>query len=624
LTAPTRRRSSPCLAAAVIAGAIAAAPDAAPAAEGERLHGITRYGEAPLYPPDFEHWDYVNPDAPKGGDLVLSAFGTFDSLNSYITRGTPAAALTLIYDSLLSSNADEGLLAYYADLAESFEIADDGSWLVVHMRPDARFHDGHPITAEDVVFTHRTLREHGAPRFRDRFYDDLAPVEAIDDHTVRFESSNPENALVALQVATFPVFPAHWWEGRSFEETSLEPPLGSGPYRIAEVDPGRSIGYERVEDYWARDLPQNVGQHNLDTITYEYYRDPSVMTEAFIGGEVDFMGTIESQDWTTRFGDAAPVEDGLIVMEQIESDEPESWLGLLMNLRRPVFRDPALREAMLYFYDFETARRTVHYGLFERTDTYFPNTEMAHDGLPEGRELEILERFRDRMPDRVRERLFTEPFEVPETDGSGNIRGNLRTAMGLLREAGYEVRDGVMTDVETGEPLAFEIMYRSPNLERVLNPLVANFRRAGIEVTLRLVDTSQYVRRLDEFDFDMILIGLVQFYPPTSALRGLWGSAQADVVGAENFTGIQDPVLDELIELVVQADDLDEITAAANALDRYVSWQFVSIPFYHDPTYRIAYWDMLDRPETKPRFSLGFPSSWWFDPSNPDALMDNR
>ena len=597
---------------------------AAPVLAGERLHAITQFGDPPLYPEGFPHWNYVNPDAPKGGRLVLSAVGTFDSLNSYITKGTPGAAVSLIYDALLTSNSDESLLAYYADTAESFEVNEDQTVAVFHMRRDAYFHDGHPITAEDVVYTHDTLAEKGAPRFRDRFYNDIESVEALDDYTVRITANSDVNKQVVLQIATFPIFPAHWWEGREFDETSLEPPLGSGPYRIVEVDPGRSIVYERVEDYWARDLPQNIGQNNFDTIEYQYYRDATVVDQAFVGGEIDILTTVQSQDWVTRFGDPPAIVDGRIQLTTIPSDEPESWLGLLMNLRRSNFQDPRVREALVEFYDFETARRTIHYGLFERTTSYFPNGDMEPQGLPEGRELEILRQFEDRMPERVRERIFDQEFTLPETDGSGSIRPNIRRALRLLREAGWEVRDGVMTNTETGQPLRFEILYRSANLEKVLLPIRENLQLAGIEAELRIVDASQYVRRIDEFDYDLILIGLRQFYPPTSALRGLWGSQGVDVVGAENFTGVSDPVIDEMVEIVVQADSYAEIRSSAHALDRYLAWQHLSIPFYHESDYRVAHWDMFGRPETKPRFGIGFPTTWWFDPTETAALRENR
>jgi microcin C transport system substrate-binding protein len=610
------------LAAAVIGATPGLAQEAAQPEPGSRpqVHAVTWFGDPPQYGPDFAHWDYVNPDAPKGGEIVLSAFGSFDSFNDYIIAGDPAAGLGLLYDSLVSHNAEEGLLAFYGDVAQSFEVAEDRSWAIFHLRDDAYFHDGHPIDAHDVVFSQNILRDEGAPRFQTRFYSNIRTVEALDDRTVLITADPAENPVVVLQVATFPIFPAHWWEDRDFGESSLEPPLGSGPYRIAAFDAGRSVRYERVEDYWGAELPNNVGLNNFDAITFQYYRDRTVQFEAFKSGEFDFFSGISARDWAEGFEDFAALERGTAVREAIPSDEPENWRGMLMNLRRPLFEDIRVRQALNYFYDFETIRRLVHFGLYERVDTYFPNSEMAASGLPEGRELAILERYRDEIPEHV----FTEPFEVPSTQGSGSIRRNLREARALFAEAGWEVRDGRLTNLDTGEPMEFEIMYFNPDLERELVPLQRNFDRGGIEVTLRPVDSAQFQRRMDEFDYDMVYLGLVHFYPPFSALRGLWGSANVDRIGAENFTGIQDPVLDRLIEQVVRAESFDDVVAAANALDRYVSWQWVSIPTWFDGSDRIAYWDMVGRPEELPRFGIGFPAAWWYDPSNEAALRENR
>lgn len=586
---------------------------------GHLVHAITPYGDEPLYPADFPHWNYVNPDAPKGGTLTLSAFGSFDSLNSYITRGTAAAGVELLYDSLISGNADE-VRTYYVDLAETVELAPDRSWLVATLREGVYFHDGTPITAHDVVFTHETLRDHGAPRFRTRFYDGIASIEALDDRTVRFEAANRDNPNVVIQVATFPVLPAHWWEGRDFEAVSLTPPLGSGPYRIAEVDPGRSITYARVEDYWGRDMPHNRGQYNFDRIRYDYFRDQNVMQEAFKGGLFDFMTVSSSQEWTTGFDNLRPVEDGRLILEEIPSTDPAGFSGFWFNQRREMFRDARVREAIVQFYDFETARRTVHFGLFERLRSYFPNTELEAGGLPEGREREILESFGDAMPAHILE----EEFALPRTDGSGNIRTQMRRAMQLLEEAGYEVRGGRVTDTTTGRPLRFEILFFSPNMERVINPLVRNLERGGITASPRLVDSAQFTQRINEFDYDIIMLGLRPFFPPGPELRGLWGSYAVDTYGNENFAGVADPVVDQLVEYVVAAENWDEMVAAARALDRYLLWQHITIPTYFDNAYRVAYWDMFDRPEVSPRYGYGFPTTWWLDASNPRALPGQR
>jgi microcin C transport system substrate-binding protein len=601
-------------------GRVWAQTDAEPTPPSGPLHGITMFGEPPKYPADMAHWDYVNPDAPKGGDLRLSALETFDSLNSYIVRGTVAEGVDSIYDSLLTHSGDESLIAYYAETAESFELSPDWQEAVFTIREGARFHDGEPIKASDVVFTHETLKTKGAPRFPARFYGDIEAIEAIDDRHVRIRSKpGIANRDIVLQIATFPIFPAHWWASRAFDEPSLEPPLGSGPYKIASVDPGRSISYERVKDYWGADLPTMRGMANFDTIRYDYYRDQTVVNEALKAGEFDFNEIVSSQEWTTGFKNIPAVDDGSLKLQTIESDEPEGFTGFIFNLRRPQFKDVRVREALAQFYDFETAQRTIHYGLYKRVNSYFPNSELAATGIPEGKELAILEKYRDR----IEPRIFTEPWVPPTTDGTGNIRANLRKANELFKAAGWEVVDGVLTETATGQQMAFEILYVSENIEKVVNPFVANLKRGGINATGRLVDVAQYINRTDDFDFDMVRMGFNVFYPPGAVLRSVWKSDHADQRGDENITGIKDPIVDELVETMVAARRWDDVVASTRALDRYLLWQWVSIPNYYNDAYRLAYWDIFRQPDVKPRFGYGF-SAWWFDGSNTKALYGNR
>ncbi|MGP1395140.1 MAG: extracellular solute-binding protein [Inquilinaceae bacterium] len=584
-----------------------------------RIHGITEYGEPPRYGPDFEHWDYVNPDAPKGGRLTMATIGTFDSLNSYIVRGVPAAGVSLLYEGLLTGNSDE-LTAVYVDVAEWMELADDRTWGIFKIREGARFHDGTPITAADVVFSQNLLRDQGAPRFKTRFYDAIESVEALDESTVKITAKSADDPTIVTTVATFPILPAHWWEGRDFTAPSLEPPLGSGPYRIKNIDAGRSITYERVEDWWGRDLPHNVGQFNFDEIHYDYYRDVSVMFEAFKAGRFDFTVVSSSLEWSTGFEGLDQVDDGRLILEEIESGDPQSFGGFWFNLRRPMFQDIRVREAITQLYDFETARRTIHYNLYQRLGSYFPNTESAATGLPDGDELAILENYRGRIPDHI----FTQEFTLPVTRGDGNIRTNLREATRLFAEAGWEISDGRLINAETGRQMTIELLYRSPNLEKVIQQFANNLRRAGIEANLRLVDTAQYGVKMDNHDFDMVFLGIVPFYPPSTPLRSLWRSENVDEVGAENFTGVQDPILDELVERVVNVTSWDEMIAATRALDRYLLWQYLAVPTYYDDKDRIAYWDVFARPETKPEYGLGFPTTWWYDTSNTGALPANR
>lgn len=610
------------LAACVAAFSAPAAAQETLEIDGETLtaaHAVTIFGDPPKYPADYARWDYVNPDAPVGGSIKLSAFGSFDSMNSYISKGTSAAGMDLIYDALISGNGDE-VRTYYLDTAVKMFVNDDRTLMVFDIDPAARFHDGEPITAEDVVFSHKILEEKGAPRFRARFYNDVAEIKALDERRVLFRSGNPDNNQLLTAIATFPIFPAHWWESREFDSTSLEPPLGSGPYRVSSVDVGRSICLERVEDYWGWDRPITDGLMNFQEICYEYYRDIGVMYEAFKVGEFDFMSVNSSQEWTTGFEQVNAVEEGTLKLEQIPSTDPEGFFGFWFNQRNPIFADRKVREALTYFYDFPTAQRTVHFGLYARLNSYFANSDLSATGLPEGRELEILEPFRGQIPDEV----FTEEFTLPTTDGSGNIRANLREATRLFAEAGWVVKDRMLVSEATGEQMSFEILYVSPNIEKVLNPLAQNFKRGGIEATLRLVDTAQFTRRLDEFDFDMISLGTRSFYPPGMELRGAWQSVNADEIGNENWTGLKDPAIDSVIETVIAANSWDQKIAATRALDRLLLWNYVAIPAYYDDSYRVAFWDMLRRPEAKPRFGLGFPESWWFDGTNSEALRENR
>ena len=588
--------------------------------DARNYHALEIFDSPPRYALDYEHFDYVNPAAPTGGDLVLGVVGTFDSLNYHITKGNPATGTSSLNDGLLTTNLDEGLISYYPLIAQDIYEAPDRSWLIITLRREATFHDSHPITAQDVVFTHETLQTHGAPRYRDRFYNDLDSVTALDDYTVKFVAkADARNKRVLRQIATFGILPAHYWAERAFDETSLEIPLGSAPYRIAQVEPGKSIIYEQVKDYWGRNHPAVKGTLTFDTIRYDYYRDSNIMTEAFKGGQIDYMPISSSQEWTTGFVDLPAVKEGTLKLEAVPSKEPKNWSGFMMNLRRPPFNDRRVREALLHFYDFETARRTIHYNLYSRTKSYFPNSDMSARGLPSEAELAILSPYRGQID----ERIFTQPLSLPTTKGDGNFRHNLRTALDLLAQAGWEVRDGVMTHQESGTPLTFEIMYRSPVMEKVIGPMVQNFARAGITVTPRIVDPSAFVRRIDTFDYDMIQLGLLHFYPPTAALRGLWGSAGVHTTGAENFTGLEDPIADALIEEVVNATNWPDIRTAAKALDRYLLWQFVSIPMYYDDSYRIGYWDVFAQPTVRPQLDLGF-STWWQSAHNPAAHRDQR
>lgn len=570
------------------------------------------------YPKDFPHWNYVRPDAPKGGTLVMGAYGTFDTLNNLTTDGTDAAGVGAINDALITTNLDE-LDTYYADVAESLEESDDKLSIIFTLREGPRFHDGRPLTAEDVAFTHQLLREKGALRFRARFYDDMDSIEALDARRVRFKAKTLQNPQLLKAIASFPILPKHWWEGRDFGGLTMEPPLGSGAYKIKSVDPGRSITLQRVEDYWGKDLPQNIGTANFDEITYQYYRDMDVLYEAFKSGEFDFLAISRPQQWVTGFKSVAAVGTGALKLEAIPDESPQAYRGLMFNLRRPYFADVRVRRALNYLYDFETTQKTSYYGLYSRTHSYFPNTEFSFSGLPQGRELEILERYRGKIADEI----FTTEFKQPTTDGNGNIRANVRAALDLLKQAGWESRGGKLVNA-AGEAMTFEIAYFTQEIEKTILPFAENLRRIGIQSSPRLLDVPQFRNRINNFEFDLMPAAFTPFFPPGEALRGGWNSRYADRPGDENSQGIKDPIIDELVEMIIAAKTYEEKAATCKAFDRYATWQFYSIALYEDPVSRIGYWDMFGHPDTRPKNDVGFPSTWWFDGKNPKALRGQR
>jgi microcin C transport system substrate-binding protein len=580
-----------------------------------RSWAIAEFGE-PLYRDGIEHWPYANPDAPKGGIIVQGAFGSFDSLNVYVLRGTWASGIGLIYDSLMTGSGDE-LASLYGLIAESVEYPEDKSWIVFNLRPEARFHDGTPITAHDFEFTFDVIREHGRP-FLQSFYEEVDEVEVLDDHRLKFTFKTRDSMKPLIKIAGLSPEPRHYWAERDISRTFLEPQLSSGPYRIAALDPGRSITYERVEDYWAADLPVNRGLNNFDRIRYDYYRDMEVMFEAFKAGEIDFRAENSARRWATGY-DIEQVRDGRMITETIPDENPQGIQAFFFNLRRDKFSEARVREALGQLFDFEAIQRTVLYGQYTRVDSYFPNSDFGVDGgLPTDEELAILEPYRDQLPEEV----FTRAFEPPRTDGSGNIRAQLREALRLLNEAGWQLQDGRL--IKDDRRMNIEFLTVSADSERIIAPFIQNLRRVGIEASIRLVDSAQYERRIDERDFDVITVRLNFFPPPGPELRSYYGSAAADVEGSANMAGIKHPVVDALIEQVINAEDLDTLKATNRALDRVLLWQHYVIPQFYNDAFRIAYWDRFDRPETLPRYGTGFPTTWWLDAEKDSRLSLRR
>ena len=578
----------------------------------EPAHAIAMHG-APKYGPEFTHFDYVNPNAPKGGLLRLAWVGGFDTLNPFTIKGRSAIGLGLMHDTLMTASSDEPF-THYALVAESLETPDDRSWAIFHLNPDARFHDGHPITAEDVLFSFDVLRTDGAPLYR-FYYADVAEAEALDDHTVKFTFSTNMNRELPLILGQLPVLAKHYWEGRDFADTTLEPPVGSGPYRIGDFEAGRFIRYERVKDYWAADLPTRAGFHNFDAIQYDYYRDATVAVEALKAGEYDFRSENIAKVWATAYQGEA-LDAGHLVKRDVPHDRIAPTQGFVMNMRRPPFDDPAVREAVAYAFDFAWANQNLFYGQYVRTRGNFDNSELAATGVPEGAELALLEPFRDQLPPR----LFTQEYNPPSVEEPGEIRPNLRKGLGILREAGWEIVDGVMTHSETGQTLDFEILLSSPSLERLALPYVQNLERLGAKANVRVVDTAQFTNRANTFDFDMISAIWAQSDSPGNEQREYWGSETADVEGSRNLAGISNPVVDALVGEIIAAHSRDDLVAACQALDRVLQWTFYLVPHYHSESDRLVFWNRFGYPEVVPDAG---PSvlTWWIDPDKDAALQ---
>ncbi len=581
----------------------------------EPKHAITLYDEPAKYPETFTHFSWVNPDAPKGGILRLAGVGGFDSLNPFIPRGNSADQLGLIYDSLTFHSPDEPFTEYGL-LAEKIEKAPDNSYVRFYLNPKARFNDGQPVTAEDVVFTFNMLVEHGDPMYR-HYYADVAKVEAEDKQRVRFDFKHPGNRELPLILGQIQVLPKHYWEGRDFGKTNMDPPVGSGPYRIAKVDAGRSIRYERVKDWWAKDLPVTRGYYNFDTITVDYYRDMSVSLEAFKAGQFDFNLEYSAKDWATGYEGPA-LRAGKIVKEAIPNHNPTGMQGFAFNIRRPVFQDRRVREAIAQLFDFEWANKQLFFSSYKRTSSYFENSEMAAHEMPDAEELKILEPLKGQVPEEV----FTRVFQPPVSDGSGIIRDQKRRAYQLFMEAGYKIENDKMVGPD-GKPLVFEFLTAQANLERVILPFKRNLAELGIDLQIRRVDVSQYINRLRSRDFDMIPATWGQSNSPGNEQMEFWHSRSADSAGSRNFIGLRDPAVDKLVEGLIRADSRQSLVKHARALDRVLLWGHYVVPNYYVDTYRVAYWNQFQRPETTPLYDFGL-MTWWQKPGTETASQSEQ
>jgi microcin C transport system substrate-binding protein len=577
-------------------------------------HALTLYDEPPKYPANYPHFDYVNPDAPKGGTFRQAGFGGFDSLNPFINKGVAADDIGMIYDTLTRHGLDEPFTEYGL-LAEKIEKAADNSWVRFYLRPEARFNDGQAVTAEDVKFTFETLMTHGAPTYRG-YYADVERVDVEGPLKVRFIFKHAGNRELPLILGQLPVLPKHWWAERDFSKSNLEIPLGSGPYKVTEVKAGRSIRYQRVKDWWGKDLPVNRGFYNFDTMRIDYYRDNTVALEALKAGQFDYWLETSAKNWATAYNNPA-VANGQLIKEEIDNHNPTGMQGFIFNTRRPLFQDQRVREALGLLFDFEWTNRQLFNGAYTRTRSYFDNSELASTGLPETDELKLLEPLRSMIPTQV----FSEEFNVPVTDGSGIIREQQRRAYQLLQEAGWRIEGDQMLNAE-GEPVSFEFLLAQTEFERVLLPLKRNMADLGMELVIRRVDVSQYINRLRSRDFDLIVGGFGQSNSPGNEQREYWHSSSADNPGSRNFIGLKDPAIDQLVEGLINANSRQSLVAHTRALDRVLLWGHYVIPNWHIKTWRVAYWNRFEHPKVTPQYDIGL-NTWWARPQQEPAATDN-
>ncbi|ODT56614.1 MAG: hypothetical protein ABS59_00620 [Methylobacterium sp. SCN 67-24] len=607
------------LAALLVSGALSPANAADPQWHTtSSLVGSSKYGE------DFKRYDYVNPDAPKGGTLNSTVAGTFDSFNPFIVQGTPAAGFTnfggLLYDTLMQQATDEPSTSHPL-IADAYKYPDDFSSATYRIDPRAKWHDGKPITAEDVVWSLKTLKEI-SPLYN-KYFANVTEAVAISDREVEFRFDQKGNRELPHIIGDLAVLPKHWWEGtdasgkkRDISKGTLEPPLGSGAYKVESFKPGAEIVWTRVPDYWGAQLPVNVGRHNFDKRRYVYFQDLDAEWLAFTkGGFEDIRIENRSQRWATGYTFPA-AKTGDVIKKQFATTTGEPMQGFVLNTRRPIFQDVRVRKALTMAFDFESMNRTLFYDSYTRTDSYFEGGELASSGVPQGKELEILEKYRDQLPPE----LFTTAYKLPVYNSPQSFRENLRAASQLFKEAGWVNRGGKLVSEKTGEQFRIEFLGNDPTDERVTGPFMDNLRKLGIDATLRIVDTNQYVARVNKFDYDVITSVLAQTMSPGNEQRDFWSSKAADTPGSRNYAGIRNPVVDELVDRVIFATDRDDLVAATHALDRVLLWNYYMVPQWHLPMAWVAYWNKFGIPEKQPSYLGVDIDSWWIDKDKEAAL----
>jgi microcin C transport system substrate-binding protein len=590
-----------------------AAPALAQTETGVWTHAFSTNGEPAKYAADFTHFDYVNVDAPKTGTVRMGDMGGFDTFNPILPKGEVAGGLGLVFETLMTPSMDE-TNTYYGLLAESLMIAPDYGAVTFRLNPAAKWHDGEPVTADDVVWTFDKMKEHD-PNMA-QYYANVVRAEATAPGEVAFTFDQTGNRELPLILGQLMVLPRHWWESsdakgkqRDIAQSTLEPPLGSGPYRLDRFEAGRTVTYKRVEDYWGVDQPIRVGTNNFDEYRIEYFLDMTVQFEAFKGDQFDWWAENQARRWATAY-DFPAVADGRVVLELFPQDYADNGIGIgfVTNLRRGKFQDERVRRALNFAFDFETLSNTLFFNQYERVDSYFFGLPFRSSGLPEGEELEILNSVKDMLPASV----FTQPFTNPVSGDPAKLRNNLREALRLFGEAGYSL-DGTRLVGTNGQQLAFEILLNGPTIEPVAQNLVTNLRQIGVDVSLRIVDSPQYINRVRSFDFDVVYTGWAQSFSPGNEQRYFFGSSTANQEGSQNYAGLADPGIDALIEKIIAADDRDTQEAATKALDRTLLHHHLMVPSYSLRNSRIARWDRFSHPGELPEFSSGFPTIWWWD-----------
>ncbi len=562
---------------------------------------LTLSGE-PKYKNGFEHFIYVNPKAKKGGMLKISTVGTFDSFNPFILKGSSAAGINMIYDTLMADSLNEPFVSY-AFIAQYVEVSPKNDWVKFYINKKAKFHDGKKITAHDVKFSFDTLINKASPRYK-RYYFDVKEAIVLDKYTIRFDFKRNDNKELAFILGQIPILPKHFWKDKDFLDSDSIVPLGSGPYKVDTYKFGKYISYKRVKNYWAKNLNVNIGQNNFGKIKYDYYKDRTVTLEAFKAGEFDYRMENIAKNWATLYK-GSRFDSGEIIKTEIAHEQPSGMQGFVFNLRNPLFKDREVRKALNLAFDFEWTNKKLFYNQYKRLNSYFANCELSARGMPSKDELELLEPFKNELPKEV----FGKAFKNNTTNGSGNIRKQLRGALKILKKAGWKFKNKVL--VKDGRKFEFEILLASNSMEKVLNAFIKNLKKIGIIAKIRVMDQVAYANKLKNFDYDMIVSNFWVSLSPGNEQRNYWGSRAANIKGSRNYIGIKSKAVDALIDHIVSAHNRAELITAVRALDRVLTHNYYVIPNWYMSAYRLAYWNKFEQPKIAPKYGLGL-FTWWF------------